>query len=58
MTLPSGQAPFDCVEVRFKMEEKSFIAILKITLSMETLWHRFSGHVGIVALTGELVRIK
>jgi hypothetical protein len=30
MTLPSGQAPFDCVEVRFKMEEKSFIAILKI----------------------------
>jgi hypothetical protein len=29
MTLPSGQAPFDCVEVRFKMEEKSFIAILK-----------------------------
>jgi hypothetical protein len=29
MTLPSGQAPFDCVEVRFKMEEKSFIAIQK-----------------------------
>jgi hypothetical protein len=31
--LTTGQAP-DCVEVRFKTEEKSFIAILKINLSM------------------------
>jgi hypothetical protein len=26
--------PFDCVEVRFKTEEKNFTAIPKLTLSM------------------------
>ena len=29
MSLPNGEAPFDCVEVRFKTEEKNFTAIPK-----------------------------
>jgi hypothetical protein len=33
MSLPNGDAPFDCVEVRF-MAEKNFTAIPKLTLSM------------------------
>jgi hypothetical protein len=38
MSLPTGQAPFDCVEVRFKTEEKFYRNTEKLTLSMETLW--------------------
>jgi hypothetical protein len=34
MSLPTGQAPFDCVEVRFKTEEKFYRNTEKLTLSM------------------------
>jgi hypothetical protein len=53
--------PFDCVEVRFKTAEKNFTAIPKLTLSMGDIVATVAspGHdIGIVTLTGELVRIQ
>jgi hypothetical protein len=39
MSLPTGQAPFDCVEVRFKNGRKEFYRNTeKLTLSMGELW--------------------
>jgi cell fate regulator YaaT (PSP1 superfamily) len=62
MTLPSGQEPFDCVEVRFKNGRKEFYRNSeKLTLSIGDIVaaEASPGHdIGIVTLTGELVRIQ
>lgn len=61
MTLPSGQEPFDIVEVRFKNGRKHFYKNEKLQLCMgEVVAVEGSpGHdIGTVSLTGELVRIQ
>ncbi|MEC4048070.1 regulatory iron-sulfur-containing complex subunit RicT [Flavobacterium sp. SUN046] len=62
MTLPNGEAAFDCVEVRFKNGRKEFYRNTeKITLSIGDViaTEASPGHdVGIVTLTGELVRVQ
>ncbi|RZJ68445.1 MAG: hypothetical protein EOO50_01240 [Flavobacterium sp.] len=62
MNLPNGEAPFDCVEVRFKNGRKEFYRNHeKITLSIGDIvaTEASPGHdVGIVTLTGELVKIQ
>jgi len=62
MSLPTGQAPFDCVEVRFKNGRKEFYRNSeKLTLSIGDIiaTEASPGHdIGIVTLTGELVRIQ
>ncbi len=62
MSLPSGEAPFDCVEVRFKNGRKEFYRNSeKLTLSIGDVvaTEASPGHdVGIVTLTGELVKIQ
>ncbi len=61
MTLPSGQAPFNIVEVRFKNGRKHFFKNENLQLCMgEVITVEGSpGHdVGTVTLTGELVRIQ
>ena len=62
MSLPNGEAPFDCVEVRFKNGRKEFYRNTeKLTLSIGDIVATESspGHdIGIVTLTGELVRIQ
>lgn len=62
MSLPNGEAPFDCVEIRFKNGRKEFYRNTeKLTLSIGDVvaTEAASGHdVGIVTLTGELVRIQ
>jgi len=62
MSLPNGQKPFDCVEVRFKNSRKEFYRNTEnLTLSIGDVvaTQSKSGHdVGVVTLTGELVRIQ
>lgn len=62
MTLPGGQEPFDCVEVRFKNGRKEFFRNsekLQLSISDVVATEAASGHdVGIVSLTGELVRVQ
>ena len=62
MSLPNGEAPFDCVEVRFKNGRKEFFRNTeKLTLSIGDIvaTEASPGHdVGIVTLTGELVKIQ
>ncbi|RAV28289.1 PSP1 domain-containing protein [Sinomicrobium soli] len=62
MSLPAGQEPFDCVEVRFKNSRKEFFRNTQnISLSIGDVvaTEAASGHdVGIVTLTGELVRVQ
>ena len=62
MNLPTGEAPFDCVEIRFKNGRKEFYRNTeKLTLSIGDVvaTEASPGHdVGIVTLTGELVRIQ
>ena len=61
MSLPSGQAPFNIVEVRFKNGRKHFFKNESLQLCMgEVVTVEGSpGHdVGTVSLTGELVRIQ
>ncbi len=62
MSLPGGEAPFDCVEVRFKNGRKEFYRNSeKLTLSMGDIvaTEASPGHdIGIVTLTGELVKIQ
>lgn len=62
MSLPGGQAPFDCVEVRFKNGRKEFYRNTeKITLSIGDIvaTEASPGHdIGIVTLTGELVKVQ
>jgi len=62
MTLPSGQEPFNIVEVRFKNGRKHFYTNEGLQLCMGevvTVEGTSGGHdVGTVSLTGELVRIQ
>ena len=62
MSLPSGEAPFDCVEVRFKNGRKEFYRNTeKLTLSIGDVVATEASpvhDVGIVTLTGELVKIQ
>ena len=62
MSLPTGQAPFDCVEIRFKNGRKEFYRNTeKLTLSIGDVvaTEASPGHdVGIVSLTGELVKVQ
>src|SRR6218665_1300204 len=62
MSLPNGETPFDCVEVRFKNGRKDFYRNTeKLTLSIGDIvaTEASPGHdVGIVTLTGELVKIQ
>ena len=62
MSLPNGETPFDCVEIRFKNGRKEFFRNTeKLSLSIGDIvaTEASPGHdVGIVTLTGELVRIQ
>lgn len=62
MRLPSGQQKFDCVEVRFKNDRKAFFRNtnnLSLYVGDTVAVEAQSGHdVGIIILTGELVRIQ
>ena len=62
MSMPNGEAPFDCVEIRFKNGRKEFYRNTeKLTLSMGDIvaTEASPGHdVGIITLTGELVKIQ
>ncbi|HSD09051.1 regulatory iron-sulfur-containing complex subunit RicT [Flavobacterium sp.] len=62
MSLPNGEAPFDCVEVRFKNGRKEFYRNTEnLTLSIGDIVATVAspGHdIGIVTLTGELVKIQ
>ncbi len=62
MSLPNGETPFDCVEVRFKNGRKDFYRNTeKLTLSIGDIvaTEASPGHdIGIVTLTGELVKIQ
>lgn len=62
MNLANGEVAFDCVEVRFKNGRKEFFRNSeKLTLSIGDIvaTEASSGHdIGIVTLTGELVRIQ
>ncbi len=62
MNLPSGQEPFDCVEIRFKNGRKEFYRNTeKLTLNIGDVvaTEASPGHdVGIVTLTGELVKVQ
>ncbi|PKH50048.1 hypothetical protein CXF68_04710 [Tenacibaculum sp. Bg11-29] len=62
MTLPTGEAPFNIFEVRFKNGRKHFYRNTeKLTISMGDVVavEGSSGHdIGIVALAGELVKVQ
>ncbi|ALM08396.1 hypothetical protein SB49_11680 [Sediminicola sp. YIK13] len=62
MSLPNGQKPFDCVEVRFKNSRKEFFRNTdNITLSIGDIiaTQAKTGHdIGMVTLTGELVKVQ
>jgi len=62
MSLPNGEKPFDCVEVRFKNSRKEFYRVgedLSLAIGDLVATQAKSGHdVGMVTLSGELVRIQ
>lgn len=62
MSLPNGEKPFDCVEVRFKNSRKEFFRNsenLSLSIGDIVATQATSGHdVGMVTLTGELVRVQ
>lgn len=62
MSLPNGEEPFDWVEVRFKNGRKHYYKNTeKLTLSIGDIvatQAQFGHDVGVVTLTGELVRIQ
>lgn len=62
MSLPTGEAPFDCVEVRFKNGRKDFYRNtenLSLSIGDIVATEASPGHdIGIVTLTGELVKIQ
>ena len=62
MSLPNGQKPFDCVEVRFKNSRKEFFRKtddLTLSIGDVVATEASPGHnVGIVTLTGELVKVQ
>ncbi len=62
MSLPNGQKPFDCVEVRFKNSRKEFYRnVENVSLSIGDIvaTQAKSGHdVGMITLAGELVKVQ
>lgn len=62
MTLPNGQDPFNCVEVRFKNGRKLYFKNTEsLTLSIGDIvaTEASPGHdIGMVTLTGELVKVQ
>jgi cell fate regulator YaaT (PSP1 superfamily) len=62
MSLPTGQQPFDMVEVRFKNSRKDFfrnVNALSLNVGDVIAVEASPGHdIGIVSLTGELVRLQ
>ncbi|WP_209401014.1 regulatory iron-sulfur-containing complex subunit RicT [Pseudozobellia sp. WGM2] len=62
MSLPSGQKPFDCVEVRFKNSRKEFFRNtenLSLSIGDVVATQAQSGHdIGMVTLVGELVKVQ
>ncbi len=62
MSLPGGEKPFDCVEVRFKNSRKEFFRNTEnLSLSIGDLvaTQAKSGHdIGMVTLVGELVKVQ
>jgi cell fate regulator YaaT (PSP1 superfamily) len=62
MSLPNGEKPFDCVEVRFKNSRKEFYRVaedLSFSIGDLVATQAKSGHdIGMVTLSGELVRIQ
>ena len=62
MTLPTGQEPFDIVEVRFKNGRKCFFRNpkdLQICIGDVVAVETSPGHdIGVVSLTGELVKVQ
>ncbi|MEM8999126.1 MAG: regulatory iron-sulfur-containing complex subunit RicT [Bacteroidota bacterium] len=62
MSLPNGQKPFDCVEVRFKNSRKEFfrnVDGIPLAIGDAVATQAKSGHdVGLVTLTGELVKVQ
>lgn len=62
MSLPNGVEPFNCVEVRFKNGRKHFFKNtenLSLSIGDVVATEASPGHdVGIVTLTGELVRVQ
>ncbi len=62
MELPGGQAPFDCVEIRFKNSRKEFfrnVNNLQLNVGDVVAVEASPGHdIGIVSISGELVRIQ
>ncbi|MEO9512962.1 MAG: regulatory iron-sulfur-containing complex subunit RicT [Flavobacteriaceae bacterium] len=62
MSLPNGQKPFDCVEVRFKNSRKEFyrnVDNIPLAIGDVVSTQAKSGHdIGIVTLTGELVKVQ
>lgn len=62
MRLPNGQLGFNCVEVRFKNDRKQYYKntnLLSLSMGDIVAVEAQSGHdIGVVTLTGELVRIQ
>ena len=62
MALPSGTAPFDFVEIRFKNGRKNFYKNtenLSLSIGDAVATEAAPGHdIGMVSLTGELVRVQ
>ncbi len=62
MSLPSGETPFNCVEVRFKNGRKHYYKNtenLSLSIGDIVATQANSGHdIGMVTLTGELVRVQ
>ena len=62
MSLPSGEKPFDWVEVRFKNGRKQYyknLENLSLSIGDVVATQAQTGHdIGMVTLTGELVRVQ
>ena len=62
MELPSGQATFDCVEIRFKNSRKEFfrnVNNLQLNVGDVVAVEASPGHdMGVVSIAGELVRLQ
>lgn len=62
MSLPNGEKPFDCIEVRFKNSRKEFFRNsenLSLSIGDIIATQATSGHdIGMVTLTGELVKVQ
>ena len=62
MSLPTGEKPFDCVEVRFKNSRKGYFRNtenLSLSIGDIVATQAQSGHdIGMVTLSGELVKVQ